>query len=104
LVKLGCVRAEQLAERIVNLDPANAEGSDNRRDREQGGNEIREAQRDEPHALDPVRQRMQIAALASRRGLFEKCFRIFARQDFSPRQSATRIDVGAKASQLLHTL
>ena len=82
LMELRRVRAEQLAERIVDLDAADAEGGENGGDRQNGGDEIGEAQRDEADALDPVGQRMQLAPRASRRRLFQERVQIFVSTGF----------------------
>ena len=80
LLELGRVGAEQLAQRIVDLEPVETE---HRSDHQQGEDDRADdggAKRDQPDALDPVGQRMQpacrrpglrSAGLSVRRELFQ---------------------------------
>ena len=72
LLEFGRVGPEQLAQRIVDLEPVEAE---HRADHQQGEDDRaddRGAQRDQPDALDPVGQRMQPAC---GRPAFRRLFR-----------------------------
>ena len=73
----GVFGAEQLAERIIDLDAADAEGRENGGDRQDGSDEIGKAQGDEADTLDPVSQRMQFAPRAGRGWLLQERVQIF---------------------------
>ncbi len=77
LEELRRVRTEELAEQIIDLDAPDSEGGENGGDRQNGGDEIGETQRDEADALDPVSQRMQLAPRAGRRRLLQERVQIF---------------------------
>ena len=62
LLELGRVGAEQLAQRIVDLDALDAERGQDREDRHDDRGDDRKAQRDQPDPLDPEGELMLAAA------------------------------------------
>jgi hypothetical protein len=73
-----------LAQRIVDLDAADAEGGEDRGDGQDDRDQIRKAQRNEPNSLNIISEGMQMTPVVGCWRLFEERVQIFLRQDFSP--------------------